>query len=305
MAIDISVVIPTVNREKILQKTLEALTGQTYPKDKFEIIVVDDGSTDGTKDTIESFTGKAHSVRYIRQIAGKKGPASANNLGIRSALGEYILFLNDDVIADPNLIEEHMSLHIKHPDIIVQGRVINTSSLEDLGKKHDGYSGGYSDLSFGYFTTWNCSIKTTLLLKAGLFDEDFIDLCWEDVELGYRLRKIGVKQKYNKKAFGYHYKKDFDLKDLEWVKIKSVNMGRNAMIYYRKHPKLDVKISTQCFWLPMGFRGLLSFIVKRIGKEKIIAYLKDLEKRKKNRLLGFLVGLAGYYWYLTGVKRSI
>ena len=143
-----------------------------------------------------------------------------------------------------------------------------------------------------------------LLLKAGLFDEDFVDLCWEDVELGYRLRKLGVKQKYNKKAFGYHYKKDFDLNDLEWVKIKSINMGGNAMIYYRKHPKLDVKISTQSFWLPMGFRGLLSLIIKKIGREKIISYLKDLEKRKKYRLLGFMVGLAGYYWYLTGVEQS-
>lgn len=311
MPIDISIVIPTVNREQILKKVLQALLDQTYPKEKYEIIVVDDGSNDGTPQMIKSLIDlqknpKTHEIiRYLRQVEGKKGPAAANNLGIRNANGNYILFLNDDVIADARLIEEHIKYHEQYKDIIVQGRVINTSSLEDLGKKHAGYSGGYSDLSFGYFTTWNCSIKIDLLLKAGLFDEDFRNLCWEDVELGYRLRKFGVRQKYNRDAFGYHFRKEFDLKDLDWVKRKSVNMGLNAIMYYRKHPVLEVKISTQCFWLPLAFHSLLKLMIKFARKEKIMDKLSGFEKNSNKRLLGFFVGLAGYYWYLSGVKAGM
>jgi glycosyltransferase involved in cell wall biosynthesis len=314
MSLDISVIIPTVNRLNILKKTLDALLNQSYPKENYEIIVVDDGSTDGTEDMVTDFCkGErpfAPTITYLRQSPNKKGPAAANNLGIKNAKGEYVLFLNDDVIADHHLIEEHMKYHVRtgrdrsQPGIIVQGRVINTSSLDDLGKKHEGYGGGYSDLSFGYFTTWNCSIKKQILIDAGLFDEDFVNLCWEDVEFGYRLRKMHIKQKYNKMAFGYHYRSEFSLKDLNWVKTKSINMGINAMIYYRKHPILEVKISTQSFWLPFAFHSLLSLIINFFGREKIRNYLFYLENKKRKRFLGFFVGLAGYYWYLCGVKKA-
>ena len=321
MPIDISVVIPTLNREKTLKRVLQALIDQEYPKDRYEIVVVDDGCTDRTEEMVGGMMGSCKigfrtcpNITYVKQTPDKKGPAAANNLGIKTATGKYILFMNDDVIADKNLIAEHMKTHEEYSkggfqtrlnDIIVQGRVINTSSLEDLGKKTEGYQGGYSDLSFGYFTTWNCSVAKELLEKAGLFDEDFRDLCWEDVEFGYRLRKLGVKQKYNKAAFGYHFRHEFSLKQLDRVRTKSVNMGRNAMIYYRKHPTFDVKISTESFWLPMLLRWKLSLIIRLIGKKRIMAYLEKLEKQKRYRLFAFLVGLSGKYWYWTGVRDSL
>ncbi len=332
MNIDISAVIPTLNREKTLKRVIEALLAQTYPKDKYEIIIVDDGSTDGTAKMVEDIirnckggfqTRLAPTIIYIKQDPSKRGPAGANNLGIKTANGKYILFMNDDVIADKNLISEHMKSHesiVKAycppagragntpqqtpPRYIVQGRVINTSSLKDLGKKHEGYAGGYSDMSFGYFTTWNCSVEKALLVKAGLFDEDFRDLCWEDVEFGFRLRKLGVKQKYNKDAFGYHFRHVFNLDQIDGVKTKSVNMGKNAIMYYKKHPQIDVKISTESFWLPMAFQSMMKQIVRVVGKDRIIPYMKHLDKKKHHRLLSFLVGLAGKYWYLSGVKEA-
>jgi len=308
---DISVVIPTYNRKDILKRTLEALLDQTYPKDKYEIIVVDDGSTEDIKGMIEGFP-----VVYLRQSPDKKGPAAANNLGIRNAKGEYILLLNNDVIADRHLIEEHMKDHVRadgrlpqqdtasYLGIIVQGRVINTSSMEDLTKGHKGYSGGYSNISFGYFTTWNLSVKKQLLIDAGLFDEDFRHLCWEDVEFGFRLRRMGIKQINNKNAFGYHFRHEFFMKDIDKVKDKSVKMGGNAMIYYRKHPIFEVKISTESFWLPMMMQGVFTFFIGLIGRKRIYNYMFKLEKQKKYRLLAFLVGLAGKYWYWTGVKGA-
>ncbi len=314
--IDISVVIPTYNRKDILLRTLKSLIDQTYPKDKYELIVVDDGSTENIKEAIEGFVRAGRDrpqpdISYLRQDPSKKGPAAANNLGIKSANGKYILLMNNDVIADSRLIEEHMKGHIdpctggfKTRPNIVQGRVINTSSMEDLGKKHKGYTGGYSDFSFGYFTTWNCSLSKEILLKAGLFDEDFRNLCWEDVELGLRLRKLGIKQVNNKNAFGYHFRHEFFIKDIGWVKDKSIKMGGNAVIYYRKHPCLEVKISTENFWLPMMMHSIFSSIIRLVGKDRILAFMGRSEKDGRHKLLAFMVGMAGKYWFWTGIKQA-
>lgn len=299
---DISVVIPTVNREKILRRVIEGLIKQTYPADRFEVVIVDDNSTDGTQDTVKELRQIHNNIRYIKQLPGKKGPAAANNLGIKNAAGDFIFFINDDVIPDMHMLEEHMKYHNKYQNITVQGKVINTSSLDELGKRHDGYSGGYGKLSFGYFTTWNCSIRKELLIKAGMFDEDFINLCWEDVELGLRLRKLGIRQKYNGKAFGYHYRSEFSMKQLGRVREKSINMGKNAMIYYKKHPNLEVKISTQSFWLPYTLHGIIKFAIYIAGKERLVDWLNSLEKKGRKRLLGFFIDLSGWYWYITGVK---
>jgi glycosyltransferase involved in cell wall biosynthesis len=295
----ISVVIPTLNRKEILKRTLEALSAQTYPQDQYEVIVVDDGSTDGTEQVARTFK-----VKYLRQVAGRKGPTAANNLGIRNAEGRIILFINDDIIADNEMLAEHMRIHDQTPNVVVQGRVINVPNLDDLTERHKGYAGGYSDISFGYFTTWNASAPKDVLVKAGLFDEDFVKLSWEDVEFGFRLRKLGIKQIRNNKAFGYHYKKAFELKDLEGIRRKSIDMGHNGVLYYRKHPCLEVKISVQAFWLPFAIHSLLGFIVKVLGKEKILAYFERLYRDKRERWLAFLIGLAGQYWYLSGVKEA-
>ncbi len=301
---DISVVIPTVNREKILRRVIEGLIKQTYPADRFEVVIVDDNSTDGTQDTVKELRQIHNNIRYIKQLPGKKGPAAANNLGIKNAAGDFIFFINDDVIPDMHMLEEHMKYHNKYQNITVQGKVINTSSLDELGKRHDGYSGGYGKLSFGYFTTWNCSIGKELLIKAGMFDEDFINLCWEDVELGLRLRKLGIRQKYNGKAFGYHYRSEFSMKQLGRVREKSINMGKNAMIYYKKHPNLEVKISTQSFWLPYTLHGIIKFAIYIAGKERLVDWLNSLEKKGRKRLLGFFIDFSGWYWYITGVKAA-
>ena len=301
--LELSVVIPTYNRKEVLKKTLETLFSQTYPKGSYEIIVVDDGSTDSTEEMLKSLKSPC-TLKYLRQAPSKKGPAAANNLGIKNASGDFILFINDDIIASPELVEEHMKFHKKYKNIIVQGKVINVPSLEDLTLRHKGYACGYSDISFGYFTTWNASAPKKILIEAGLFDEDFVKLSWEDVEFGFRLRKRGIKQKSNPLALGYHYKKPFTLADLESIKGKSIEMGHNGVLYYRKHPCLEVKVSVQAFWLPFLIHSLLRWIINSIDREKILNYLKSLEERGRFRLLGFLVGLAGYYWYLTGVKKA-
>src|SRR5450830_1529256 len=87
--LEFSIVIPTYNRMKFLQQALDSVWAQTH--DDYEIIVVDDGSTDGTKDYLASLDGR---VKTVRQ--SNSGPAAARNLGVRQAKGEYVAFLDSD-----------------------------------------------------------------------------------------------------------------------------------------------------------------------------------------------------------------
>ena len=95
------------------------------------------------------------------------------------------------------------------------------------------------------------------------------------------------------------------MKDIDKVKDKSLKMGRNAIIYFRKHPTFEVKISTESFWLPMTGQSFLTFFIALIGRKRIHDYMQDLENRNRYRLLAFFVGLAGKYWYWTGVKEAM
>ena len=112
----LSVVIPTFERSKILNMTLNALTKQTLKKNNFEVIVVDDGSNDKghTKKVVEGFKKKYPNFHYVWQKNQKQGVARNN--GVKRSKGEIILFLGDDIIpANKNFLAEHLKFHQKYP----------------------------------------------------------------------------------------------------------------------------------------------------------------------------------------------
>ena len=214
----LSVVIPTYNRKEILRKTLRAYRSQSPQREIVEILVVDDGSTDGThSDVAEWSEGTVIPIRYLRQE--KKGLAAARNFGIREARGELVLFGDDDIIPGPDLVAEHLAWHEKYPapSIAVLGHVTwspevqPTPFMEWLGM--DGVLFGFrsfsaeKELDFRSFYFCNTSVKIDFLIKTGTFDEDFLGYGFEDIELGYRLQKKGAQVLYNPKAVGYHYKR--------------------------------------------------------------------------------------------------
>src|SRR4051794_25606038 len=100
----VSVVIPTYNRGPFLERTIRSLVGQSYPADKLEVIVVDDGSMDGTGQILERCQETSACLRVLRQA--KHGPATARNLGIQQSHGEIILFMDDDCVADERWVFE-------------------------------------------------------------------------------------------------------------------------------------------------------------------------------------------------------
>jgi len=213
----LSIIIPTCNRKDILRKALEGYCSQSAQEEILEILVVDDGSTDGTESAVaQSAGGSPFPIRCLRQ--DNRGLASARNHGIREARGEIVLFVDDDIIPSANLVSEHLAWQRKYPEASVgvlghvawSPQVHPTPFMKWLGfagplfDYHDLSRGMQVDVGFCYFN--NTSLKLQFMRENGTFDEDFRTYGYEDFELGYRLTKRGLRLLYNPDAVGYHYK---------------------------------------------------------------------------------------------------
>ncbi|MCP1184617.1 glycosyltransferase family 2 protein [Paenibacillus sp. 1781tsa1] len=119
MAIRYSVIIPTYNRAHQLSLTLAALETQTYPKHLFEVIVADDGSTDGTKEQIQAFQS-SYPLTYVSQTE-QRGRSAIRNLGLQHAKGLYVIFCDADFLALPEFIRTVRQYHRKNPRAVVSG----------------------------------------------------------------------------------------------------------------------------------------------------------------------------------------
>ncbi|NWJ94986.1 MAG: glycosyltransferase family 2 protein [Chloroflexi bacterium] len=208
----ISVVIPSHNRRERLARALSHLYKQTYPTDLLELVVVLDGCTDGSAHMLEELQATIPvKLKVINQAQG--GPAAARNAGVRAASNEYILFIDDDVMATPQLIMEHWLLHENDPKAVVIGPMSTPKDHQrPIWVRWEEYilEGQYQDLLNGkyeftprQFYTGNCSFKRSWMIEAGMFDENFKR--YEDVELAYRMSNLGVNFYFNPKAIGYHY----------------------------------------------------------------------------------------------------
>jgi glycosyltransferase involved in cell wall biosynthesis len=210
----LSVVIPTYNRCETLQKAICAHLNQTALENISEIIVVDDGSTDSTKDVVMRLSeASSLSIRYFRQA--NKGPAAARNVGVREARSELVLFTDDDIIPEPTLTAQHLDWHRRFPDlpIAVLGKVTWAQEVKATPfMKWYGSDAlfayahfiGRTELDYTDFYTCNLSLKTAFLRRNGVFDEEFKVAAYEDVELAYRLKKAGMRLLYNPNALAYH-----------------------------------------------------------------------------------------------------
>src|SRR5437870_3155560 len=108
-----SVLICTYNRAELLRLTLESLCAQSLPRDRFEVVVVDDGSTDLTPGIVDRFTGRLR-IRYACQR--NSGLAAARNHALFLAQGPIVVLQDDDDIAAPRLLEEHLRTHRQYPE---------------------------------------------------------------------------------------------------------------------------------------------------------------------------------------------
>ena len=270
-SVDISVVIPTYNNREALARTLASVLAQDFPPERYEIIVLDDGSTDGTEEMVRTVIGPAPVV-YRRQE--NRGRAAARNAGSRLARGSIILYLDSDIIAQADLVGVHHARHAASTAPVgVQGRTLihprskitpymkTKELLPDLTVRRR------TNLSPYHVITRNLSIRAEDLWAAGGFDESFPGYGWEDIELGLRLQARGVRFVYEPAALGYHD----EVETLERTRDKLRQAGTGAVYFWTKHGRragLGLFLEIHPALLPLKWlvyrTGVLGAAVRRI-----------------------------------------
>ncbi|HXU44563.1 MAG TPA: glycosyltransferase [Thermoanaerobaculia bacterium] len=235
--------IPTHNRMDVLPEVLAAVEAQVGAPE-LEVVVVDDGSSDGTA---EFLAGRSHKVplRVLRQ--DNSGPAGARNAGVAAAVGGWVAFLGDDTVPAPGWLAAHARAHRRRaeaPRVAVLGytgwhsRMRLNPFLRYINEH--GLQFGYAliedpeDVPFNFFYTSNVSLPRELLL-AEPFDLRFPYAAWEDIEVAYRMtRRQGMRMVYEPAATVAH---DHPT-DLERFAARQERAGYCAVVFYRLHPEL-------------------------------------------------------------------
>jgi len=221
----ISIIIPTYNRSGLLKETLISLTNQAVSNDLFEVLVVDDGSSDDTKEVVSSFKNK-FDIRYLFQEDKGFRVAKARNMGVSLAKYDICLFLDTGMIAPGNLVQAHFDKYSSNNiDVLIgfsygfdEFEVKNEDILLEMYREHkaehifkilqqsdqfldcrykclSSLDGGLKECLYPWFVFWTChlSCRTSLLRKVNGFDELFTSWGGEDMELGIRLFSAGAK----------------------------------------------------------------------------------------------------------------
>ena len=203
----ISIVIPAYNCEDTMKACLDSLLQLSYPNR--EIIIVDDGSTDGTHAILERYSG----IRVIR--TENSGPSHARNIGIREAKGDFIAFTDSDCIVEENWLEELRRGFHNESVAGVGGDQKSPADDTPFGKnvqrfmKAVGFVTDYIKTGkrlkkTNHNPTCNVLYRRSVLLESGLFDEKL----WpgEDVEIDLKIERLGYTLYYNPEAVVYHYR---------------------------------------------------------------------------------------------------
>jgi glycosyltransferase involved in cell wall biosynthesis/wyosine [tRNA(Phe)-imidazoG37] synthetase (radical SAM superfamily) len=205
----LSVIICTFNRVHYLEMVFESLLRQTLDTGNYELIVINDGSSDDTEDVVAKYQKRLPISYYYQENSGL---AVAKNHGIENAKGDIVFFFDDDDIAAPSLLEEHLKSHAKYP--AANYAVLNyttwaphlpVTSLMKFITEVGCYLFCYPRITHGdvldytYFWGGRSSCKRSFLNEHGVFNPVFRFGC-EDIELGYRLSKHGLKVVYNAQA---------------------------------------------------------------------------------------------------------
>lgn len=299
-----SVVIPTYNRRPILEKCLRAMEQQRYDPGLiagYEIVVVDDGSTDGTVAWLKAQTEFTH-LRLLEQ--DHKGPAAARNLGVEAAKGDMIIFIDSDLVVLEDFLQCHAAAlkagQTKLGEkVFTYGRVINTANFE----RPTAEPFKVTDYSRAYFATGNVAIAKHWLVAAGLFDTQFTLYGWEDLELGVRLKNMGLTLVKAPDAVGYHWHPPFNLDQIPNLIEKEIERGRMGVLFYQKHPTLEVRLMIQMTWLHRLLWGGLS-LGGTLNEKTMAPLLRWLIKQGKPQL-ALEVARVFLNWYnVQGVYQA-
>ena len=265
-----SIIIPTYNSKKTIIKLLDSIC-KTKEQERFEIIVVDDASTDQTYDAI-----KAYPIRYIASNKNK-GSAHARNRGAFAAQCPYLIFFDSDIILKHDTLDLLIkSIEGQNENHIYMGiydeKPVQKNFISEYKALLDAFH--WRNIKTCEVTSFEprCAIlKKTLFEKAGGFDETFIGADVEDYELGYRFLNMNAKLLVNPNIRVYHHF-PLTLKKL----ISTLFFRTQSWVQlFNNRKKFDNVGSTKESAFACGISGLSSFLLPAIGFENaaLIAFI--------------------------------
>lgn len=297
---DISLLILTHNRKEYLQQTLTSICQQKTGGICFEVVIIDDGSSDGTKRIVQEFSDKIENLVYVYHEHDGVNIAKCRNQALGNSHGQIVCFIDSGVVLREDFIKQHCRMHQGEnvPDVVI-GRVIgfevclgdslfvenyNPNEIQESISRISGIehfedrrmaSYHYFKDSFQnmptpwhYFWTCNVSWKRIGKWKEVWFDEKISSWGMEDVELGYRLKKMGAAFEYNTEAVALHVPHDTH----EDVERKASQDNENLMYFYRKHKCSETEMYAygRMYTHNEIVQNFLERTKKRIRNEKIV-----------------------------------
>lgn len=241
----VSVVIPTYNRKESLLRTLDGFSRQSYPADRFEVVVVDDGGHDGTTAILQH--PYAFTLRYQQQP--NKGATEARNYGARMSQGDVLVFMDDDIVPSENVLESLVNDLASRPRTVCLGALYLPARLVDgsafardvqqrLRKREDGRY-----VPFAQCLTGLLAIRKADFFCIGMFR----DLTggwpnWDDLEFGHRAHQAGFRFWRSSAATAEHW--DYSVTDMETACKRWYRAGRSVPQLFAKHPALEGAVGT-------------------------------------------------------------
>ena len=272
--LDLTIVIPTYNRRALLHDAVESLRRQTCPSDRYEILIVSDGSSDGTDDDYAAPL-QSPVTRLVRQEKRGFGLAAARNLGLRHAQGRLVAFFDDDMLADESLAQAHVEAHARlDENVAVCGRVKLAPDLPqtpfcqivlgDICRLFADNPDEARFLPFGMALSWQTSFKRGALERLGGYDDTFRLYGWEDIEFSYRASQQGMQFYYEPRAISFHRDQRNTLaRHAERLR----NGSRMAPALFARHPGLKATIPMYADKDPIEWRAdSLPLLAKKVAR---------------------------------------
>lgn len=227
----VSVIVPVYNVEKYIEKSLDSLINQTLGD--IEIIIVNDGSTDNSKELIKKYEEKYKNITYLEKENG--GLSDARNFGMNYAKGEYIAFLDSDDFVDVTIYEKMYNKAVEEKADYVECDFYWSYPNKNKLDKGFRYTNKKEMFTYGRVVAWN------KLIKKDIIKEKFpVGLLYEDIEFFYKLLPNIKKFAFVEESLVYYVQREESLVNKQDYKTRQIfNIFDNVIDYYKKHNLYD------------------------------------------------------------------
>jgi len=295
----VSIIIPTHNRKESLVRLINSIKKSVYPLNKIEVIVIDDASTDGTLEIIKKLYSDIKIVKNDVELF----PSKCRNLGVKMSEGDFIFFVDDDVVLYENTIHELVTALANYNKLGLVGPIIyyykNPTKIWCAGVrlfppifnppyliKKDKAWGSAKSLLIECDTIPSAFMTRRVIIeKAGLFDEG-LPIGFEETDFALRIKKKGYKVAVYSKAKAFH---DLPSEGIHISEKRTYYEGRNRVVLYKKHASvrhlfflLDIVIFAFFLLKNKRIKDLnkhLSLYVK--GMKDGLSYMKTIDVRSE------------------------